>query len=89
MIEKITTTVSLERQLRKKLKRLASILEQTESSIMEAALRYYFDKSTLCRESWKLITDRDRFFEGLKKKRIMKEDGAILFRPYLPEEEVE
>ena len=87
VMEKITTTLSLEAYLRNKLKRIAKILEQTESSVMEEALRFYFENSTICREVWEIITHKDEFLEALKKKRITKRDGRIIYRPYISEED--
>ena len=65
MNEKIQTSLYLEFHLRKKLKRVSKILEVTESSVMEDALRHYFSNSKVIQEAQKKIVDNLQFLENL------------------------
>ena len=62
---KIATSISLPRSMRRKLKRISNILDVTETSLVEQALEYYFSNSKITREAQKKITENDRFLQEI------------------------
>ena len=62
---KIATSVYLGRPIRQKLKRIANILDVTETSLVEKALEYYFSKSKITREALRKCREKETFFRGL------------------------
>ena len=64
-INRTITSVTLERSIRQKLRRIAKILDKTESSIMESALKDYFANSTIVKEAQRKIVEYDKYLKSV------------------------
>ena len=60
---KIATSCMIEWSIRQKMKRISKILKVTESSLMEDALKYYFENSPICEEAQRRILDDQKFLQ--------------------------
>ena len=67
MHEKIATSIQLESCLRKRMKRLASILQISESELMQQSLEFYISKSDICKRALRKITESEKYVEDLKR----------------------
>ena len=89
--EKIQTSLYLEFHLRKKLKRVSKILEVTESSIMESALKDYFQNSKVIQEAQKKIVENDAYLKSVGRTATREisygNSEGIEFRPQYKEDE--